>query len=721
VSNLLPLAVQPPRTRAATPPEARPAEPQNDRFADSLATARGDDARPSAEEAESAKTRLAAHQRAQLQTLMLSGAMKFAVTRHTPAPESVSVPFLARSLPATPYDEVAETLPDDGTLLLISPIATPGMSEEWGTQEPEVIPVPVTLNGDAHSGQRPELGLNDVTTELPDAPAVQSDAAAARDAALQLIASLPLALATLPVPLPGAPAFPDFGASDGAAEGATDGATNGAPTGESTARPIQYLRPEGFIASLPDAPAIDDTSRLLEDHFDAPSATTTSPPSTTLTGNTGAADTTGSIRTAETTGRATDTVATTETTPRTSAVPPVIDRNAVERDLKRLDPVFRKRLERVMDRMQKEFGHDVSIVETVRSKARQDALFAQGRTAPGPVVTWTRHSKHLKGQAADLIVDGTWKNPEGYAHLAAVAKQEGLRTLGARDRGHVELPTGSSVSDQTLSALLSDLQPEDGAAVPQVRADLNPERENLSNASAMARVADVAQVARVATVAAVAKVATVARPGGASGSAASGNDIASPLAVSGAAPMAGTPNADNVRVIAPSMAVNMSDRISHLMDLQATQAAKPLTSVLLRMDNVSGIEDQIRIDTRGTSVDARLGLGNAQQAAAITGRLGELREALERRGLSAEGVRIQSPGALRAAEGPNGIRTTAPIVELAAMRAASDNQAQSNTREQATRDHEREALARDSSRHTPRSSSDDTRHRSRREQPEDRR
>ena len=716
MSNLLPLAVQPPRTRAATPPEARPAEPQNDRFADSLATARGDDTRPSAEEAESAKTRLAAHQRAQLQALMLSGAMKFAVTRHAPAPETVSLPVLARSLPATPDDEVAETLPDDGTLLLISPIATPGMSEEWGTQEPEVIPVPITLNGDAHSGQRPELELNDATTELPDAPAVQSDAAAARDAAMQLIASLPLA--TLPVPLPDVPALPKGGTTDGAT------------TNEPTARPVQYLRPDGFIASLPDAPAIDDTSPLLEDHFDAPSAATAVQAATTptessrtsgSTENARTADATGSIRTAETTPSAPDEFATSASTPLTSAVPPVIDRNAVERDLKRLDPVFRKRLERVMDRMQKEFGHDVSIVETVRSKARQDALFAQGRTAPGPVVTWTRQSKHLKGQAADLIVDGTWKNPEGYAHLALIAKQEGLRTLGARDRGHVELPTDLRVSEQTLNALLSDLQPEDGAAVPQVRADLNPERENLSNASAMARVADVAQVARVATVAAVAKVATVARPGGASGSAASGNDIASPLAVSGAAPMAGTPNADSVRVIAPSMAVNMADRISHLMDLQATQAAKPLTSVLLRMDDVSGIEDQIRIDTRGTSVDARLGLGNAQQAAAITDRLGELREALERRGLSAEGVRIQAPGALRAAEGPNSIRTTAPIVELAAMRAASDNQAQSNTREQATRDHEREALARDSSRHTPRSSSDDTRHRSRREQPEDRR
>ena len=158
------------------------------------------------------------------------------------------------------------------------------------------------------------------------------------------------------------------------------------------------------------------------------------------------------------------------------------------------------------------------------------------------------------------------------------------------------------------------------------------------------------------------------------------------------------------------------------MDLQATQDAKPLNSVLLRMNNANGIEDQIRIDTRGTSVDARLGLGNAQQAAAFTDRLGELREALERRGLTADGVRVQAASSTRATDSVNFSRPIAPTLELAAMRAAADSQAHGNTRDQSARDQaQREQFARDQSCHTPRSSSDDARQRSRREQPEERR
>ena len=37
---------------------------------------------------------------------------------------------------------------------------------------------------------------------------------------------------------------------------------------------------------------------------------------------------------------------------------------------------------------------DVIITCTYRSPAQQDILFEQGRTTPGPKVTWTRNSKH---------------------------------------------------------------------------------------------------------------------------------------------------------------------------------------------------------------------------------------------------------------------------------------------------------------------------------------
>lgn len=45
---------------------------------------------------------------------------------------------------------------------------------------------------------------------------------------------------------------------------------------------------------------------------------------------------------------------------------------------------------------------DVIVVEGVRTEKRQQELYAQGRTKPGKVVTWTMNSKHIDGLAVDL-------------------------------------------------------------------------------------------------------------------------------------------------------------------------------------------------------------------------------------------------------------------------------------------------------------------------------
>jgi hypothetical protein len=395
-----------------------------------------------------------------------------------------------------------------------------------------------------------------------------------------------------------------------------------------------------------------------------------------------------------------------------------VNTHGVTRDMAPLSPEFRERLQRVMERMKQEFGHDVTVVETVRSPERQAALFAQGRSTPGPVVTWTLDSKHAHGRAADLMVDGTWDNPDGYAHLALIATQEGLHTLGARDPGHVELPADGSVSTETLDTLLSVLGGEAGDEAGQVRAEVDAGGRDAA-ANAMARVANVAQVARVSQLSQVAHVATVASPGAAPSRAeqSGSGDAIAPLAVTGPVPQFLTDGTSPMRITAPVGNVNMADRISHLMDLQASQHAKPLNSVLLRMGNANGIEDQIRIDTRGTSVDAHLGLGTAQQAAELSGRVSELREALERRGLTADGLRVQA--APRAGDSVNFARTMVPVLEVAQIRAAAEAQAQSSSREQDARDQQRrEAMAREQERPSPRPSSDDARHRSHREQPE---
>lgn len=53
-------------------------------------------------------------------------------------------------------------------------------------------------------------------------------------------------------------------------------------------------------------------------------------------------------------------------------------------------------------------GQDFKVLEGVRSVERQKELYAKGRTTPGPKVTWTMQSKHLKqgdgfGHAVDLV------------------------------------------------------------------------------------------------------------------------------------------------------------------------------------------------------------------------------------------------------------------------------------------------------------------------------
>ena len=69
-----------------------------------------------------------------------------------------------------------------------------------------------------------------------------------------------------------------------------------------------------------------------------------------------------------------------------------------------LDADFSKRLLRVLDRM-RDAGHKVEVRETVRSTERQEALYAQGRTTTGPVVTWTLDSRHIEGKAAASLAE----------------------------------------------------------------------------------------------------------------------------------------------------------------------------------------------------------------------------------------------------------------------------------------------------------------------------
>jgi hypothetical protein len=186
-----------------------------------------------------------------------------------------------------------------------------------------------------------------------------------------------------------------------------------------------------------------------------------------------------------------------------------LDRKSAEL-LESLDPEFRTRLERVIARMEGEFNNQIDIVETGRTIERQAELFAQGRTRPGPVVTWTLDSQHLNGRAADVQLNSTWNDPKAYSLLERIAQEEGLRTLGPKDPGHIEIASPSVAS----------ASPErDGRKELSTPRPVPP--------STRARVPTRAGIARIAG---VARVASVARPGFSASPAARSIRMTSPAA-----------------------------------------------------------------------------------------------------------------------------------------------------------------------------------------------
>lgn len=90
------------------------------------------------------------------------------------------------------------------------------------------------------------------------------------------------------------------------------------------------------------------------------------------------------------------------------------------------------------------YGAHVHVTEGRRTTARQASLFAQGRTAPGPKVTWTLASRHLTGRAFDIDFVGIAADqvPDVWWDLAGrIGEWLGLRwggRWGVRDLRHFE-------------------------------------------------------------------------------------------------------------------------------------------------------------------------------------------------------------------------------------------------------------------------------------------
>lgn len=79
--------------------------------------------------------------------------------------------------------------------------------------------------------------------------------------------------------------------------------------------------------------------------------------------------------------------------------------SSICRDISELTPAAQKACRLFLAECTKR-GIPIFITETYRSQERQNELYAQGRTKPGKIVTWTLNSRHTSRRAWDIAVDG---------------------------------------------------------------------------------------------------------------------------------------------------------------------------------------------------------------------------------------------------------------------------------------------------------------------------
>jgi uncharacterized protein YcbK (DUF882 family) len=375
------------------------------------------------------------------------------------------------------------------------------------------------------------------------------------------------------------------------------------------------------------------------------------------------------------------------------------DVTVATKDMSGISPELQSKVQRVAERMKNEFGHDVTVVETTRSQARQDWLYEQGRSRDGNVVTWTRESAHTRGEAVDVMIDGSYNNPEGFARLQRIAREEGLRTLGARDPGHLELPKSGADATGTLVASAQQ-QAREAAADSAMSSP-----RGVARVASVAGVAPVAQSAREARGAqtasnngigsTVSAYASAQANGNANGrersdadSANSGARDKSPRGLAlgrNARAESGTEQAafsmngtglgqqrgHDVAVNAPQHVTGnaQAERVADIQQMRADAPAGPLSRMTLNVDGANGTTERITVDVRGSNVSAHIAT-DADTADRLRLRTAELQDALGRHGLDGDTVRISATSRTQdgteSARGLGGERDALKLVATAA-------------------------------------------------------
>ena len=117
------------------------------------------------------------------------------------------------------------------------------------------------------------------------------------------------------------------------------------------------------------------------------------------------------------------------------------------------------------------------VFEARRSQERQKYLYAQGREKPyekNRIVTWTMDSKHLSGDAVDIVFMNDWKLERiwPYKDLIDMAKNYGIENLAPRELCHFQdngLPFENNVAIINAPLVQEGIRNGDRAYSPATR------------------------------------------------------------------------------------------------------------------------------------------------------------------------------------------------------------------------------------------------------------